>query len=101
MVEGSFDDRASLDAALGGAYGAFSVQNFMTAGGPDGEVRQGTAFADAANDAGVEHFVYSSVGGAEKDTGIPHFDSKWEIEQHIRALGLPTTVLRPVFFMNN
>ena len=101
VVEGSFDDRASLDRALDGAYGAFSVQNFWTAGGPDGEVRQGTAFADAANDAGVEHFVYSSVGGAETDTGIPHFDSKWEIEEHIRSLGLPATILRPVFFMNN
>ena len=101
VVEGSFNDRASLDRALDGAYGAFSVQNFWTAGGPDGEVRQGTAFADAANDAGVEHFVYSSVGGAEKDTGIPHFDSKWEIEEHIRSLGLPATVLRPVYFMEN
>ena len=101
VVEGSFDDRASLDRALGGAYGAFSVQNFWTAGGPDGEVRQGTAFADAANDAGVEHFVYSSVGGAEKDTDIPHFDSKWQIEEHIRSLGLPATILRPVYFMEN
>lgn len=101
LAKGNFDDRASLGRALDGAYGAFSVQNFMTAGGPDSEVRQGKAFADAAGDAGVEHFVYSSVGAADQDTGIPHFDSKWQIEEHIRALGLPTTILRPVFFMEN
>ena len=100
IVEGNFDDRDSLDQALDGVYGAFSVQNMITAG-LDGEVRQGKAFADAAADAGVEHFVYSSVGGAERDTGIPHFETKWEIEKHLRSLELPATILRPVFFMNN
>jgi uncharacterized protein YbjT (DUF2867 family) len=49
----------------------------------------------------VQHFVYTSVGGAEKNTGIPHFDSKWEIEKHLHALRVPTTVLRPVYFMDN
>jgi len=37
----------------------------------------------------VQHFVYSSVGGAERNSGIDHWESKWEIEQHIRKLGLP------------
>ena len=46
-----------------------------------------------------KHFVYSSVGGAERSTGIPHWESKWEVEKHIRSLGLPATVLRPVTFM--
>jgi len=41
------------------------------------------------------------MGGAERETGPSHFDSKWQIEEHIRSLGLPTTVLRPVFFMEN
>jgi uncharacterized protein YbjT (DUF2867 family) len=49
--------------------------------------------------AGVPHFVYSSVGGAERNTGIGHWESKWEIEKHIRQLELPSTVLRPVVFM--
>lgn len=100
VVEGDFLDRPSLDRALDGAYGAFSVQNFWTAGA-EGEIRQGKAFADAAADAGVEHFVYSSVGSAHRDTGIVHFDSKWEIEEYIRDLDLPATILRPVFFMEN
>jgi uncharacterized protein YbjT (DUF2867 family) len=102
VVEGDLYDRASVDAALQGAYGVFSVQNFwLPEVGAEGEVRQGSLLADAAQAAGVQHFVYTSVGGAEKNTGIPHFDSKWAIEQHIQALGLPATVLRPVFFMDN
>jgi uncharacterized protein YbjT (DUF2867 family) len=64
-------------------------------------VRQGKTVADAAKAAGAEHFVYSSVGSAHRRTGIAHFDSKWEVEEHVRGLGLPHTVLRPVFFMQN
>jgi uncharacterized protein YbjT (DUF2867 family) len=69
--------------------------------GVDVEERQGKALADAASAAGVGHFVYASVGGAERNTGIPHFESKRAIEKHVAELGLPATVLRPVFFMEN
>lgn len=100
MVEGDLDDRDSLDRAVDGCYGVFSVQQFWEHG-VEGEIRQGRNLADAAAAAGVQHYVQSSVGGAERDTGIPHFDSKWEIEQHLEGLDLPVTVLRPVFFMNN
>ena len=57
--------------------------------------------AQAAADAGVAHLVYSSVGGADRAPEVAHFVSKHEIEQRIAALGLPATVLRPVFFMDN
>jgi uncharacterized protein YbjT (DUF2867 family) len=100
IVQGDLNDRGSLDRALAGAYGAFSVQNFYETGF-EGEINQGKTFADAAKDAGVTHFVYSSVGSAERQTGIPHFESKWQIEEYARAIGLPATVLRPVFFMEN
>lgn len=100
VVKGDFDDRASLERAVNGAYGVFSVQNFWETG-YDREVEQGRRMADVAAAAGVEHFVYSSVGGAERDTGIPHFDSKAEVEEHVRSLDLPYTILRPVFFMDN
>jgi len=101
LAQGDLDDRASLDRALRGAYGAFSVQTFMGPAGPVGETRQGNGLADAAKAAGVQHFVYTSVGGADRKSGLPHFESKWQIEEHIRALGLPATILRPVFFMEN
>ena len=57
--------------------------------------------AEVAADVGVDHFVFSSVGGAERGTGIPHFDSKWQIERRVRELDLPATIIRPVFFMQN
>ena len=41
------------------------------------------------------------MGGAERNSGIDHWQSKWEIENHIRQLGLPATMLRPVAFMEN
>jgi uncharacterized protein YbjT (DUF2867 family) len=110
VVQGDLDDRASLDRALRpetasglrGAFGVFSVQNYWLPGvGFDGEVRQGKALADAAAAAGVQRFVYSSVGGAERNTGLGHFESKWLVEQHVRELGLPFTIFRPVYFMEN
>jgi uncharacterized protein YbjT (DUF2867 family) len=100
IAQADMTDRASLDRALEGAYGAFGVQNTWTAG-LDGEILQGKVLAEAVKAAGVQHFIYTSVGGAERNSGVPHFDSKWEIEQHIQALGVPATVLRPVFFMEN
>ena len=100
VVKGDLDDPASLDRALDGVYGVFSVQNFWEAGF-DLEIEQGIRMADAAERAGVKHFVYSSVGSADESTGIPHFDSKYQIEQHIHSLDLPTSIIRPVFFMNN
>src|SRR5262249_12678516 len=49
----------------------------------------------------VEHFVYSWVGGAERNSGIDHWESKWEVENYIRKLGLPATMIRPAAFMEN
>lgn len=100
VVQADNEDRASLEAAFKGAYGLFSVQAFWEVG-IAGEIRQGKNIADAAKAVGVQHIVYTSVGGAERNTGIPHFDSKWQIEQHIQQLGLPATILRPVEFMEN
>jgi uncharacterized protein YbjT (DUF2867 family) len=98
VVRGDMDDLASLKKAMVGVQGVYSMQDYFRAG-PAREVQQGKNMADAALDAGVEHFVYSSVGGAERRSGIPHFETKAEIERHIRKLGIPATILRPVGFM--
>ena len=45
--------------------------------------------------------VYSSVANADKNTGIPHFESKYKVEQHIRNLGIHFTIIGPTFFMEN
>lgn len=100
VVRGDLDEPESLEPALRGATGVFSVQNFWETGF-EREVRQGIALADLAKAAGTRHFVYASVGSAHRKTGLSHFESKWLIEEHIRASGLPHTVLRPVFFMEN
>src|SRR5262245_25178199 len=100
IVQGDLEHPASLDTALRGAYGVYSVQDFWSVGARR-EVQQGVNLADAARRAKVEHFVYSSVGGAERHSGIDHWESKWEIENHIRTLGLPATILRPAAFMEN
>jgi uncharacterized protein YbjT (DUF2867 family) len=100
VVQGDLDDPASIDTALAGVYGAFSVQNPFTAG-IEGAELQGKSLADSAKRAGVEHFTYSSVGGADRNAGLPSWDSKWRIEQHIRDIGIPATILRPTSFMEN
>jgi uncharacterized protein YbjT (DUF2867 family) len=94
VFEADLGEPDSLAEPLKGAYGVFSVQ----ARGK-GEVRQGVALAQEAGKAGIEHLVYSSVGGVERAHGIPHFDTKREIERHIKASGVPYTFLRPAAFM--
>jgi uncharacterized protein YbjT (DUF2867 family) len=98
VVQGDLEDPTSIARAAAGVYGIYSVQDFWAVGAKR-EVQQGKNVADAAKKAGVKHFVYSSVGGAERNTGIPHWESKWEVEKHIRSLRLPATVFRPVTFM--
>jgi uncharacterized protein YbjT (DUF2867 family) len=101
VVQGDMEDRSAMEGVLvEGIYGVFSVQNFWETG-YDREVQQGKIVAEAAKAAGVEHFVYSSVGSTYRQTGIPHFESKWEVENHVRQIELPYTILRPVFFMQN
>ena len=100
VVQGDMDDIESLKNAMKGVHGVYSVQDFWTVGAKR-EVQQGKNMAEAARAVGVEHFLYSSVGGAERNSGISHWETKWEVEIHIRKLGLPATMLRPAAFMEN
>ncbi|MFE4357885.1 NmrA/HSCARG family protein [Kitasatospora sp. NPDC056800] len=96
-----FDDPASLATALDGTGALFAMSTpFGTDLGV--EVRQATALLDAARAVGsVRHVVFTSATNADRSTGIPHFDSKHRIEQHLAGLGLPWTVLGPAAFMEN
>src|SRR6266436_6708969 len=69
-------------------------------GGTQAETRQGFSAADAAKAAGV-HLVFNSVGSANRQTGVPHFDNKYEVEKHIAKVGVRATMLGPVYFMEN
>jgi uncharacterized protein YbjT (DUF2867 family) len=98
LVAASLEDTAALTQALEGATALFAVTT--PSGGTDAEIRQGIAAADAAKAAGV-HLVFTSVGSANQQTGIPHFDSKYEVEKHIAKVGVRATILAPVAFMEN
>jgi uncharacterized protein YbjT (DUF2867 family) len=101
VVRGNLDDEATLHQALAGAWGVFGVQNTLEAG-VEREETQGKRLATLAREAGVEHYVYTSVGSAHTRTGVPHFDNKWRIEETVRGLRFPShVILRPVFFMEN
>jgi uncharacterized protein YbjT (DUF2867 family) len=101
VVQGDLDDKSSLEQAVAGAWGVFAVQNTWEAGVAK-EEEQGKRLARVARDKGVEHFVYSSVGSAHRNTGIPHFENKWRVEQTVRELKFPShVILRGVFFMEN
>jgi uncharacterized protein YbjT (DUF2867 family) len=98
LVPASLEDAAAIEKALEGATSLFSVT--LPYGGTEAETRQGIAAADAAKAAGV-HLVFSSVASANLKTGVPHFDSKYEVEKHIAKIGARATVLAPASFMEN
>ncbi len=100
IVAGAFDDPASIERATRGVDSMF-LMGSPAEGGPEAETRLGTAAVDAARRAGVPWLVYSSVGDADRRTGIPHFDSKFAVEVHLRRSGVPYAVAAPTSFMEN
>lgn len=101
LVTADLNDASSLEVALRGAAAVFAMTTFAGPGGTRGETEHGLTIGNAAHRAGVGRLVYSSVGGAERATGIPHFESKRRVEEHLEELDLRTTFIRPAFFMDN
>jgi uncharacterized protein YbjT (DUF2867 family) len=98
LFRGDMAHPESLVPIFQGAYGVFSVQNPMISGVED-EVRQGKNVADVARQSNIQHVVYGSAGIGRKGTGIPSWESKLVVEDYMKALGLPLTILRPMAFM--
>ena len=98
VIAASLEDTAAITQALEGATSLFAMT--VPSGGAEAERRQGIVAADAAKAAGV-HLVFTSVGSANRQTGIPHFDSKYEVEKHIAKIDVRATILAPVAFMEN
>lgn len=63
------------------------------------EIERAKRLALVASNAQVQHFVYNSAGGAERNTGIPRIEQKYQVEQVLKDAGLPTTMLRACLFM--
>jgi uncharacterized protein YbjT (DUF2867 family) len=100
LVKGDLGDPASLEQAVNSVNSIF-LMGTPFEDGTEAETRRGKTMADIAKEKNIEHLVYSSVANADKNTGIPHFESKYKVEQHIKNLGIPYTIIGPTFFMEN
>jgi uncharacterized protein YbjT (DUF2867 family) len=100
IVQADLEDRASLARAARGVDVIFGAGSPHQAG-PDGESRHGVNIAEAVADSGVKHLIFASGAGADIRTGVPVFESKRAVEQRIRELGIPHTILAPVYFIDN
>ncbi len=95
-VVGDLTDVPSMRAALSPVRTLFLL-NAVT---PD-EVTQALIALNLAQEAGIERIVYLSVIHADKFTNVPHFTGKQTVERMIESLGIPATILRPAYFMQN
>lgn len=100
IMKGDLDDSDSLEHAVKDVESVF-LMGTPFEDGTEGEIRRGKLMADIAEENGIDHLVYSSVANADKNTGIPHFESKYKVEQHIKNLGIPYSIIGPTFFMEN
>lgn len=85
---------------LAGAAQVFGAFTPFDEGGLQAELRQVRNLAWAAVRAGVERFVYSSVGDPEQDKEV-EAEGIWGVEELLQRFELPLTLLRPAFFMEN
>ncbi len=99
LINGDLNNTDTFREHLKDIFGIFSVQSFEN--GVDKEMNQGIALAELGKEINVKHFLYSSVFAANLNTGVPHMDSKFKIENHIRQIGLPFTILRPTSLYEN
>ncbi len=99
VVKGNLNDADSLELAMNGAYGVFSVQNSWEMG--TDEVKQSQNLADVAKKNNVQHLVFASVARCDDHPNLKHFESKHKSELYLKEIGIPFTVLRPVYFMDN
>ena len=103
VVIGNLDDALSLGNAVAGCHGVFGVTNFWEHF--DQEYAQGKNLIDAVAEAGIEHFVFSSLPDAHKLSNgtleVPHFQMKAKLEQYARDLGLPATFVHVAFYFEN
>ena len=104
VVEANLDRPETLKAAFEGAHGVFLVTNFWEKG--TDEIRQATAAVRAAKEAGVKHFVWSTLPDVEAISGgrfeAAHFTGKARVDQIVREAGFVnhTFVIAPFFYQN-
>jgi uncharacterized protein YbjT (DUF2867 family) len=97
---GDLLDDGSLLGAMTGTAVVYAVTTPFT-DGPESELEQGEQIIAAAGRTEVPWLILASVASADRATGIPHFESKWRIEQQLRSSRLPHTVVAPTYFYEN
>ena len=100
VFQGSMEDGAAV-ARAAQDVDAFFLMTTPFELGPPAEVRQGITAVEAAKAAAVPFVLYSSVAGANQKTDVPHFDSKFAVEQRLWDSGVPFAILAPTSFMEN
>jgi uncharacterized protein YbjT (DUF2867 family) len=104
VVQADLNRPETLRAAFEGAHGVFLVTNFGEKG--TNEVNQATAAIRAANDAGVKHFVWSTLPDVEAISGgkfhVPHFTGKAKVDRIVKEAGFAnhTFVIAPFYYQN-
>jgi uncharacterized protein YbjT (DUF2867 family) len=99
LIKGDLNEPGTYSSHLKNVHGIFSVQALEN--GIEKEIDQGISLANLAKEYGIRHFLYSSVAGADLRTGIPHWESKFKIETHIKQLDMSHTIIRPAFLFEN
>ncbi|MBI5577344.1 MAG: NmrA/HSCARG family protein [Deltaproteobacteria bacterium] len=100
VIRGDFEERDSLQKAIRGADAVFLMATHIEKG-VKAEVANAESVISVCRRLGSPHIVYSSVCGANRKTGIPHFESKMRIEKFLKDNIQVYTILRPVWFMQN
>jgi uncharacterized protein YbjT (DUF2867 family) len=104
VVAADLNQPESLKAAFAGAYGVFIVTNAWEAGA--GEAKQAQAAVNAAKEAGVQHFIWSTLPDVETISGgaidVPHFTHKANVEHNVKEAGFTyhTFVIAPFYYQN-
>jgi uncharacterized protein YbjT (DUF2867 family) len=102
LATGTLEDGEALGRAATGVDAIFGLSVPFGDGGKEEEIAQGRLIVDTAVRAGA-HLVYSSVRGADRitDSNIDHADSKQVTEKYLREQDVRSTVLGPVYFIEN
>ncbi|KAH6638616.1 NmrA-like family protein [Truncatella angustata] len=106
VVAADMDDKASVVEAVKGSYAVFAVTNYWEKMDMKLEIQQGKNMADAAKEAGVQHYIWSSLYDVTKLSNgklkcVYHFDGKAEVEEYVRSLGIPATFFMAGVYMSN
>ena len=100
LVVGDLMVTESLVVAMRGVCAVYAVTTPFGAD-PQAEVEQGEHIIAAAREVEVPWLILASVASADRGTGIPHFESKAQIEQQVGASSIPYTVVAPTYFYEN